>query len=143
MKILEIIERAKPGLQKRPREQEEPNGSEQSPKKLATDTNGISPNNVHVAIELTGPPAANAAGDTRAEQSMAYVGRRLAKIFDDGLLYFGTIMEWKPPEEGEDDYDLWRVVYDDNDREDMDERELDLCLQMYELRKMEDANARH
>lgn len=65
-----------------------------------------------------------------------YVGDRVAKFFDDDDPFFGTIEEcWY---DSEDDMDLWRIVYDDEDTEDLQEEELLEVLALYEKEKAGD-----
>ena len=65
----------------------------------------------------------------------AYVGDRVAKRFDDEV-YFGTVNEfWY---DSDDELELWRIVYDDDDTEDLPEDEFLEVLALYEKKKAGD-----
>ena len=51
-----------------------------------------------------------------------YVKWRVAKRFDDEM-YYGTVEKYLPPEE-DDDEDLWHILYDDGDTEDLNAKEM-------------------
>jgi hypothetical protein len=63
-----------------------------------------------------------------------FVGRRVAKSFDDEW-YLGTVTYWTPPDMSEEGIDLWRVVYDDDDQEDFELVEVKKYLGLYEEEK--------
>jgi hypothetical protein len=60
----------------------------------------------------------------------SYVGRRAAKYFDSEL-YYGLVREYTPPDQNEDGVDLWNILYDDGDYEDLERKELDECFALY------------
>lgn len=55
------------------------------------------------------------------EDPYAYLGRRVAKFFDDDL-YFGKVKSYvhSKLDDDEEDTPLWRIVYDDGDKEEYD-----------------------
>lgn len=64
----------------------------------------------------------------------AYVGRRVAKFFDGDGLFFGTINKLKPIRSSDADEQLllWKVVYDDEDKEEYDIDDMVEYLKLYE-----------
>lgn len=68
--------------------------------------------------------------DPDAPRKRSYVGRRVAKYFDKQL-YFGTISSWDPAAIVDEKIDLWKVDYDDDDSEDMEEWEVHSSLELY------------
>ena len=64
----------------------------------------------------------------------AFVGSRVAKFFDGDGLFFGTIKKYKPHplEDGDENVNLWKVVYDDNDKEECDIDDMVEYLKLYE-----------
>jgi hypothetical protein len=54
-----------------------------------------------------------------------HVGSRIAKLFDDGVVYFGTVERYTPHKK------WWWIVYDDGDQEELDYQELHACLKLY------------
>jgi len=69
------------------------------------------------------------------KQGKDYEGDRVAKDFD-GEIYFGIVGDvWRDSDE---EVDLWRITYDDNDAEDMDKKELLKALKLYEKEKAKD-----
>lgn len=60
------------------------------------------------------PPVLPPTAASLAERPNSYVGRRVAKFFDDEC-YFGEIVHFDV------EAMLWRVIYDDGDEEDFDE----------------------
>jgi hypothetical protein len=72
----------------------------------------------------------------------AYLERRIAKCFEDGVWYFGTVAKYAPrvlPEE-EVITPLWKVRYDDGDKEEFDAADLIAHLTEYEFNKTSDMN---
>lgn len=59
------------------------------------------------------------------EQLELHLGSRVAKEFDDGGVYFGTVSQYDPKSK------WWWIVYDDGDQEDMNAEELDAALELY------------
>lgn len=67
----------------------------------------------------------------------SYVGKRFAKFFRDEVskqsaIFFGTIRSYDSSNK------FWHVVYDDNDSDDNDKRELAMGLKLYEENKITD-----
>ena len=48
-----------------------------------------------------------------------YVGCRVAKYFESDGLYFGTVKKFST-RKADDDVDLWKIIYDDEDKEEYD-----------------------
>ena len=69
------------------------------------------------------------------EYKKSLEGRRIAKYFGDGNLYFGTVTEYSPAALNEDLVDLWLIVYDDSDTEHLARTELVKCLKLYAKNK--------
>ena len=61
-----------------------------------------------------------------------YVGRRVCKCFD-GVIHFGTVKKYLSSVNAR-----WAIHYDDDDTEDMNKRELDRAIELYERKKSED-----
>jgi len=53
--------------------------------------------------------------DNDASQHPPYVGKRFAKRFDDGQIYYGDIKEMYPPDTTETRETLWYIQFDDDD----------------------------
>lgn len=68
----------------------------------------------------------------KQELKSSYVGRRVAKRFDDGEVYFGEVTKWFRPDMVEGEVDLWQVTYDDDDVEDYEEDEIKQHIQLFE-----------
>jgi len=94
---------------------------QQSAKKVKSTESATAP---ALAEGLTPPPAKS----TFDPQS--YVGRRVAKYFDTEL-YYGSVREYTPPDQNEDFVDLWNILYDDGDFEDLERNEMDECFELY------------
>lgn len=75
--------------------------------------------------DSTGTPAPAAEVDPQS-----YVGRRVAKYFD-VVLYYGSVREYTPPDLNDESVDLWNILYDDGDNEDLERKELDECFDLY------------
>ena len=68
------------------------------------------------------------------DDDFEYKNRRIAKSFyDEGAIFFGTVVKYKPP-------DLWHIVYDDDDSQDMDEDDLRRAFRLYQRKKHRDQN---
>ena len=88
--------------------------------------------------------AVESSGSSRPSEvsGVALVGRRVAKVFDEGI-FFGTIREFLPNGSVEGaPYDLWSVVYDDEDEEDLANKEIKAMLALYEKEKNNDDAAK-
>ena len=72
----------------------------------------------------------------------AYVGRRVAKFFDGDGLFFGTINKLKPSklDTADEITLLWKVVYDDEDKEEYDVDDMVEYLKLYEANAEKDPN---
>jgi hypothetical protein len=66
------------------------------------------------------PPADE---ESMRQDPKKYIGVRVARIFPGDGLFFGTVNNFFPPIEGEED-GLWHVLYDDGDEEDYEISEL-------------------
>ena len=69
------------------------------------------------------------------EDPKAFVGQRVARYFG-GVVFYGTITKHSPATDEE--VQLWRVEYDDGDKEDSDLKELEHCLFVYRQNEGED-----
>lgn len=98
-------------------------GQEQSAKKNKTNPD----ESTAPAVTIDG--VSTASKDTFNPRS--WIGRRTAKYFNDDELFYGSIREFTPASENEDKIDLWGVVYDDNDCEDLEKDEIMECLSLY------------
>lgn len=56
----------------------------------------------------------------------SYLKTKIAKEFDDGMVYFGTVEEYF-----DEDVPVWNVVYEDGDGEDMEEDELRHSIRLF------------
>ena len=66
------------------------------------------------------------------------IGRRVAKRFDEGI-FFGTIKEFLPIGSVEEaPYDLWSVLYDDEDEEDLAITDIKPMLELYIMERKRD-----
>ena len=63
----------------------------------------------------------------KKEKKIPYLKTRIAKRFDDGAIYHGTIVGFN----GE----YWKVKYDDDDEEEFDKDELKRYMKLYEDEK--------
>jgi len=67
-----------------------------------------------------------------------FLNQRVAKDFD-GQIYYGTITSYNDDADDDDDDDvIWSIVYDDGDKEDLNERELRAALKMYDTNAHDD-----
>jgi hypothetical protein len=72
---------------------------------------------------------------------MEYLNLRIAKCFENGVWYFGTVTKFTPralTAEDEETTPLWKVNYDDGDREEFDAADLVTHLTEYEFNKNSD-----
>jgi hypothetical protein len=85
--------------------------------------------------EEEAPPKIRRVKKTDAE-SAAYVGKRVAKKFNDGNIYFGTVQSFSPgdPDDALDE-DFWWIIYDDDDTEQYDENDMKKAFQLYTTKK--------
>jgi hypothetical protein len=72
---------------------------------------------------------------SKKQSPFSYIGQRVAKFFGDDV-FFGTIKKYIEPGAGE--FDLWHIVYDDDDQEDFDSKDLRKALNLYKQRRSED-----
>jgi hypothetical protein len=91
---------------------------------------------------ILGTPTISKRGKKRARPPKTFGGdpkiflnKRVAKWFNDHELYFGTIDAISRQDEKET---WWHVLYDDDDQEDFDIRQVRRALQDYEQNKSED-----
>ena len=68
----------------------------------------------------------------------AYIGARVSKMFGADV-YYGTITSYIPAPSAKDD-DLWHVLYDDDDSEDFDAKDLKKALNLYRQKEAGDPN---
>ena len=84
--------------------------------------------------------ATNAVRTTKAAASFTtnskYVGSRVCKSFD-GVIHFGTVKKYLSSVNPR-----WAVHYDDDDTEDMNKKELERAIELYERKKSEDVENR-
>lgn len=64
-------------------------------------------------------------------EAKKYIGTRIAKLFD-GEVYFGSITQYN------ENTQFWHVVYDDNDKEDYDPRDLEEAGKLYRQERKRD-----
>jgi hypothetical protein len=83
--------------------------------------------------EAAAPPILSPTRISLAERPESYVGKRVAKFFDDEC-FFGDIDHFDKKNK------LWRVIYDDGDEEDFDDREVMKHCKVYEENKHKDVN---
>jgi hypothetical protein len=89
------------------------------------------PQSPSVAMSAAGPIMPPTAYSLK-EQPNSYRNQRVAKYFDDGILYFGYVKYYNS------DTGLWRIFYDDTDREDYDALDMIKFGKEYEMHKHED-----
>ena len=70
------------------------------------------------------------ASDKLLDSKRGFVGRLVHRNFK-GVIHRGKVTEYLPPV-ANDDVDLWHVVHDDGDSEDLNESELAYALDLYE-----------
>lgn len=58
--------------------------------------------------------------------------QRVAKYFDDGILYFGTVTKYFEPNQTKSGIHLWNILFDDGDKEDFNRFELREAIHLYE-----------
>lgn len=78
-----------------------------------------------------------ASADPYAEQKV-YLNQRMARYFGKKL-YFGTVRHFTPADE--EGGDLWRIIYDDSDQEDLELDELLNALKIYKKHGKKDPNS--
>ena len=83
--------------------------------------------------------AAPAAKEAASIEGNSYVTKRIAKEFDDGHVYRGTVTKYTTETEGSEA--LWHIVYDDNDEEDLNLEELRAAVNLFESEEAKAANA--
>jgi hypothetical protein len=66
------------------------------------------------------------------DEGHEYLGRRVARPFEGGLMVLGRITRWLPAGDGENEPPLFHVDHDDGDEEDLEEYE---CIDAFELYK--------
>ena len=79
-------------------------------------------------------------GARKKEDPLFYVGQRVAKYFGTEV-YFGTVRKFIPPTTKKD-VDLWHIVYDDDDQEDYDHKDLRKGLALYKNNQQDDKVSR-
>ncbi|CAB9525163.1 Type III pantothenate kinase [Seminavis robusta] len=89
----------------------------------------------NAAPSKSAPPTKVAKAKTTAKKQnpISHVGLRIAKYFGDEV-YFGTIKKYIQPT-GKKDEDLWHIVYDDDDQEDYDAKDLRKAIALYKSNK--------
>ena len=83
------------------------------------------------------PPAELTKIDTNTTSGENFVGRRVAKYFVD-TLYYGSVSEFYGKNIVEEQVDLWHIIYDDGDSEDIDAEALLDCFVLYTRNKAGD-----
>lgn len=73
-------------------------------------------------------------GTRKKEDPKVFIGLRVAKYFDEEV-YFGTVKNFIPP-------DLWHIVYDDEDMEDYDLKDLRKAIALYKSNQQDDKVSR-
>jgi hypothetical protein len=71
----------------------------------------------HVAVVSPSPKKRN------NKSNQEHIGSRIAKYFEEGTLYFGTVTKYRPK--------FWWIKYDDGDEEEMDAHDLTEALTLY------------
>jgi len=141
LKEIQQIESTPPSSLKRPQPENKEN--DQHPAKKHIQKNHAAALEASLNALSPGARREAAAAEAIADDSAvamkkkSFAGRRVAKHFD-GVLYFGTIEYWSPASMNEDNVDLWRVRYDDDDQEDYEKEDLDRYLSLYERNKKDD-----
>lgn len=103
-------------------------------KKAATTPSSSSSSRKRVKQEVS-PPRAKKVKESDAA-SEAYVGRRVAKVFPNGKIYFGDVSEFSPAEADDpDDEDFWWIKYEDGDEEQFDARDMEAGFRLYAKQK--------
>ena len=74
-----------------------------------------------------GPPKPKKKRVTKSGKD--YIGTAVAKMFDDGVIYYGIIKSY--------DGDFWKVRYEDGDREDFDLDDIKAGIELCQKRKKE------
>ena len=104
------------------------------PKKMNISEGGVKPGRSSGSSPVNG--ATRSVRTTKAAASFTtnskYVGRRVCKCFD-GVIHFGTVKKYLSSVNAR-----WAIHYDDEDTEDMNKRELNKAIELYERKKSED-----
>jgi hypothetical protein len=79
-------------------------------------------------------------GARKKEDPLVYIGLRVAKYFGSEV-FFGTIKNFISPTM-KNDVDLWHVVYDDDDQEDFDHKDLRKAIALYKSNQQDDKVSR-
>ena len=123
-----------------------------TPSPISKEAKRKGPNNkAHISVGVKPAPgrgagnsplngATNGVRTTKAAASFTtnskYVGSRVCKSFD-GVIHFGTVKKYLSSVNPR-----WAVHYDDDDTEDMNKRELERAIELYERKKSEDVENR-
>merc|ERR1712194_174186 len=67
---------------------------------------------------------------------LTYITSRVAKTFEREV-YFGSIVDYNVTSK------LWKIIYDDGDQEEFDEKDLARSLKLYQKTKQKDARSNH
>lgn len=113
--------------------------TESGTKRKSTDTSASSAKKTNTGVaSSTGPSTSKSTSLSKSKQGAkspgSLIGKRVAKYFGTEC-YFGTIREWY---QGIDGLPLWAIWYDDDDKEDMDEKEVWEAIDMYKINKVRD-----
>ena len=72
---------------------------------------------------------------TKKQSPFSFIGLRIAKCFGEDV-FFGTIKKYIEPASSEPD--LWHIVYDDDDQEDYDAKDLRKAIALYKTKRFKD-----
>lgn len=111
-----------------------PGGAKRKRPKTNVSEGGVKPGSSSGSSSVDG--ASSCVRTTKAAafftDNSKHVGRRVCKCFD-GVFHFGTVKKYLSSVNAR-----WAIHYDDDDTEDMNKRELDRAIDLYERKKSED-----
>jgi len=90
------------------------------------------------------PNSAKSSAKSASKTGKSWVGKRVAKYFlsadNTEDLFFGTCKIYRPKghDDNESDEDIWYIIYDDGDEEDLDREDMLNALDLYSQKKGED-----
>ena len=98
-----------------------------TPNKIGLDAFAVPISSIKASKKAKAAAAAREAANAEGE---SYVNKRIAKEFDDGKIYRGTVTKYTAATER--DGGLWHIVYEDDDEEDLNLDELQAALKLFE-----------
>jgi hypothetical protein len=63
----------------------------------------------------------------RSKEKESFINKKVSKVFEDGIIYSGVVTSY--------DGEYWLIEYDDGDKEDFDQKELQAGILLYKQQK--------